>query len=109
VSRLPYILAVAALTLAGTAGFLAATAVGQEAPTTTVTIDVATGPPGPAGETGPQGDPGPKGDPGPVGPKGDPGPEGPAGGVTCITGFVPGVVVINHPKGHTDIYTCIRQ
>lgn len=96
-------LVVSSLVLAAGTGFLAATAIGQAGPATrTVTIDVATGPAGPAGppgETGPKGDPGP---PGPVGPKGDP------GGLVCPDGFEVGEVVINHPGGQVTIYGCIK-
>jgi hypothetical protein len=93
-TRLPQALIAVALILAGTAGFLTASAVGQEAPTRTVTIDVATGPQGPPGPAGP---PGPKGDPG-------------ASGVACIAGFSPAVVVIKHqPGGPTSLYTCVKD
>jgi hypothetical protein len=27
----------------------------------------------------------------------------------CITGYVPGILVINSPGGHTQIYTCVQQ
>lgn len=108
-SRLPYVLAILALTLAASAGFLVATAGGQQAPTKTVTVDVATGP------QGEQGPPGPKGDKGDAGPSGDPGiqgppgPVGPAGDFTCLTGYSPGILQINHAGGHTRIYTCIED
>ena len=108
------------LGMVGGAGFLAATAMSQEAaPTRTVTIDVATGPPGPAGppgETGPRGEPGvagPIGPPGPAGPAGPQGPPGPGGtGNSDIcadapAGYEPGILVINHPGGQTKIFTCI--
>ena len=81
------------------AGGLAAAAINSNSappPTKTVTINVATGP---KGDTGPAGPPGPKGD------KGDP---GPAGGFDCLTGYSPGILVINHPGGQTKIYTCIE-
>lgn len=91
--KLPVVLVVVALALAGTAGFLASGAIGQQAPTQTVTIDVATGP---------------KGEPGPAGPQGEQGPPGPAGDFSCIAGYEPGVIVINHPKGQTSIYTCVK-
>ena len=70
------------------AGGLAAAAVsssGAPPPQKTVTINVA---------TGAQGPPGPKGDPGTF---------------ECLSGFVPGVLVINHPGGQTSIYTCVNQ
>lgn len=91
-----FVLAGASLALAGLTGFLASTAVGQDEPTRTVTIDVATGP---QGEQGP---------PGPPGPKGDTGPAGPAG-LTCLTGFSAGILVINHPGGQVRVYTCLED
>jgi len=90
-NRLPYLLAIVALALAGTAGFLASGAIGQEAPTRTVTVDVGTGPQGP---------------PGPAGPKGDP---GPAGAFTCLVGYSPGILLINHAGGHVRVYTCLED
>lgn len=107
------------LTLAGSCGYLTATAFGQESggPERTVTIDVGTGeqgpvgPPGPAGEVGAQGEQGPagergaQGEQGPVGPAGPP---GPAGGMTCKAGFEPGTLVINTPGGQTTIWTCLE-
>jgi Collagen triple helix repeat (20 copies) len=112
-------------------GFLAATALSQEAPTTTrtVTIDVATGPTGPAGptgKTGPQGDRGPPGARGPTGiqgiqgvpgkigatgPAGPTGPAGASGGGPCAgapAGYAPGILQINHPGGQTRIWTCLE-
>jgi len=91
----PQILVAAGLALTGSAGYFAANAGGQAAPTRTVTVDV-TG-------TGEQGPPGP---PGPPGPKGEP---GPAGEFACIAGYSPGVLVINHPGGHVRVYTCIEN
>ena len=76
------------------AGGLAAAAVsssGAPPPQTTVTVDI------PTTATGPQGPPGPPG------PKGDP------GTFECLQGYVPGVLVINSPGGHTRLYTCIGQ
>ena len=63
-------------------------------PTKTVTINVATGPLGPRG---------------PAGPAGPAGPQGPAGGFECIAGYSPGILVINTPQGHTDVYTCLKD
>jgi hypothetical protein len=89
------------LAVTGAVGFAAAGGLGAAAiaassgappPTKTVTIDVA---------TGPQGPPGPKGDTGPQGPP------GPAG-LECLTGYNPGILVINHPGGQTRIYTCLE-
>lgn len=96
----------ASLVLAGASGFLASQAfsAGPPAAVTTVTVDVATGPTGPAGAQGDPGPPGAKGDPGPPGP---PGPAGADGGLLCPSGFVPGHLVINAPKGQTTIFTCI--
>lgn len=61
--RLHWLTMAAALTLAAGSGLLAAKAlgVGAQGPSRTVTINVATGPQGPAGPPGPQGDPGPAG------------------------------------------------
>ena len=102
----PLAVAGVALAMAGAAGFLAAVATGTSAQAAkTVTINVATGPPGPAGPPGPQGDTGPKGDTGPQGP---PGPQGP-GGLTCPQGFSPGELVINHPGGQTVTWTCLQD
>ena len=105
----PGILLTSSLTLALGAGFLTATelASGEDAPARTVTIDVATGPPGPPGETGPKGETGSAGPPGPAGPSGPPG----EGGGPCSgapTGYSPGVLVINHPGGQTKIWTCLE-
>jgi len=93
------LLAVSGLSLvaAGGLGTAAVLAASSQAPTKTVTINVATGP---AGEPGA---PGPKGDTGPPGPAGSPGAE------SCITGSTFGALVINHPGGQTTIYTCIKN
>jgi hypothetical protein len=65
-------------------------------PTKTVTITVGgTGPTGPSGATGSRGA------------TGDTGPAGASGGFDCLTGYNPGILVINHPGGQTKIYTCI--
>jgi hypothetical protein len=98
--------------LASGAGYFTSVALsqGSEEPQRTVTIDVATGPQGPPGEPGPPGDPGPQGEQGPPGdqgPIGPPGPPGPPGDFSCIEGFSPGLLVINHPGGQVTIYTCI--
>jgi hypothetical protein len=88
--RLPLLLTVAALGLAGGAGLLTAVALGQgeQQPTRTVTVDVGTG------ERGP---PGPQG------------PPGPPGGTTCPPGFTFAVVVFNAPGGQTRIATCLAS
>src|SRR5215831_17582042 len=90
------------LAAVGAAGFLgagglaaAAIAASNSAPAPTKTVTVNVG-------TGQQGPPGPPGPAGPQGPKGDP------GGFECLTGYSPGILVINHPGGQTKIYTCIE-
>lgn len=108
-----------ALVFTGAGGFLASQAVmAQDPPVKTVTIDVAKGEKGDPGAVGPKGNPGPagpkgeKGEPGPAGPtgpKGEKGEPGPPGGVKCIPGYVPGILVINHPGGQTKIYTCLEE
>jgi len=89
-----------ALGLAAGSGFLTSQALGtaQQA-TTTVTVNIPTGGPGPQGPAGP---PGPKGDTGPAGPA------GPAGAQTCPAGFQTGELVINHPGGQVTLYTCLK-
>jgi len=86
-----YLLSAVSATAFLGAGGLAAAAISQQntapPPTKTVTINVA---------TGPQGPPGP------------PGPQGPSGGFDCLTGYSPGILIINHPGGQTKIYTCIE-
>jgi len=95
----PFVFIGIGLATAGAAGFLAAGAIGigSQTPSKTVTINVATGTPGPPGDPGPAGPPGPKGDPG------SPGAE------SCIAGSTFGALVINHPGGQTTIYTCIKD
>lgn len=103
------------LTMVGSAGFLAATALSQESPTATqtVTVDVATGPQGPRGEPGPigpRGEPGPQGERGPPGPAGPIGPPGLPGATTCRPGSTLSDLVINAPGGQvtlTDV--CIKD
>lgn len=97
------------LVLAGSSGFLAAKALGQDGePIRTVSVDVATGP------QGPDGPPGPKGDAGPAGAKGEQGPPGPRGlpGIsgTCAgapPGYSAGILVLNAPGGQVRIWTCL--
>jgi hypothetical protein len=91
------------LALAGTAGYFASQAGGAPPPVRTVTVDVATGP------TGPEGPPGPQGPPGVRGPVGPTGPQGPPGDFSCITGYSPGILVINSPHGQVRIYTFIQD
>ena len=86
--------------LAAGAGYLTSQALsaGSSAPPTrTETITLKNGATGPAGPTGPAGKPG-----------GPTGPTGPAG-QACSDGFSPGVLVINHPGGHTTIETCLQD
>lgn len=121
----PQILLGASLSLALAAGALTAVALSPAAsktPSRTVTIDVATGPtgpagppgkPGPHGPTGPQGVIGPQGDQGPPGERGPTGPEGPpgSGGGPCggaPPGYSPGILQINSPGGQVRIYTCLE-
>ena len=94
--RSPLLLLAGALVLAGSGGFLAATALGTGAqqPTRTVTIDVGTGQQGPAG---------PAGATGPAGPAGAPGVE------SCPPGYSFGAVLINAQGGHVQIATCIKD
>jgi hypothetical protein len=97
----PALLISGSLALAGSAGFLSSVALSQGGggPARTVTINVATGVPGPAGPAGPTG---PKGDVGPAGPP------GPAGAQECPGGYSAGKLVINHPGGQTAIWTCLE-
>lgn len=93
-------------------------------PGRTVTINVPTGtrgvsgPKGEAGEPGKQGVRGAQGPQGiqgaqgPAGPKGETGPQGPSGSGgdgACPDGYAKAYVVINHPTGHTTIYTCLKD
>jgi len=65
---------------------MVATAIGATAPppekTVTVTI--------PTNATGPTG------------------PTGPPGTIDCPTGFVPGVLIVNHPGGQVSVYACLK-
>jgi len=85
--RNPLVLLGAGLTFAALTGVLAATALGtsQQQPTTTVTIDVATGATGP------------------------PGPAGSPGAESCPDGYTFGAVVFNTPGGHQQIATCLKD
>lgn len=115
--RLPQILAALGLALAATSGFFIAAAfgAGDAVAVKTVTVNVATGPRGPAGPAGPQGSQGPKGDAGERGPKGEQGdagprgPAGPPGPSFCPDGYTAGVLVINHPGGQTNTWTCLKD
>jgi hypothetical protein len=95
----PALLLASALVLTAGSGFLAATALSQSGgePTKTVTVDVATGPQGPAG---PKGEPGPQGVAGPAGPPGE---------FSCIAGYSPGILVLNAPGGQVKLYTCLED
>ena len=114
--KLFYALVVLGLGLAASSGFLVATGMSADAPTKTVTVNVATGPRGPVGPPGPAGPrgeagadstvPGPKGDQGERGPAGPPGPRG---DFSCIAGYSPGILQINAPGGQTRIYTCLQD
>ena len=92
--------------LAAGAGYLAtyAFSAGAPPPTQTVTVDIggrgATGPAGPAGPAGPRGEQGPAGAQGPPGPPGD---------FSCLTGYSPGILVLNAPGGQVRIYTCLED
>lgn len=94
------VLVAGTLALAGGSGFFASQAIGgaSQAPSRTVTVDVATGPTGPQGPAGPPG------------PKGDTGPQGPAGALACDVGFsLADVVFIQQGKGPTTIRTCVKD
>ncbi len=77
------------LALAGTSGFFVSNALSNStnSPPPTTTIKVTNGAPGP---------------PGPPGAKGEPGDS-----FKCPVGFTQGKLVIDHPGGHTSIWTCI--
>jgi hypothetical protein len=104
----PFAWIAVALALAGGSGFLVSQALsaGPTAPSKTVTIDVATGPQGPAGPPGQKGD---QGAPGETGPAGATGPAGPAGDFTCLDGYSAGILEIDHPGGHVNLYVCIED
>lgn len=93
-------------------------------PTRTVTLELTEGPTGPAGPQGPKGDQGlqgPKGDKGdqgdrgiagiqgPIGPPGPKGEQGPPGDFQCPTGYTLSDLVLNSPKGHVTLLTCIKD
>lgn len=115
-ARLPQILVVSSLALAGIGGFFAAVSMGatDQVAARTVTVDI---PPGGTGATGPAGPPGPQGERGPAGPAGPPGPQGPAGpagtgttgGLSCPAGYSEGELVINAPGGQTRLWTCLHD
>jgi hypothetical protein len=105
--RLPYLLLIAGLALAGVAGYFASVAIGQaDEPVPTVTVNVGTGEQGPPGPQGPPGETGPKGDTGPQGPQGPP---GPSGEQTCPAGYHKGDVLVNAPGGQVTFRTCIKD
>jgi hypothetical protein len=110
------LLMILGLGLAGGAGYTAgALGSGSSKPPRTVTIQLAHGPTGPqgprgeAGARGPKGEQGPKGERGPAGPEGPRGPAGSAGSSSCPTGYSPGYLVIDHPRGHVKIFTCLEE
>lgn len=98
-------LMVAGLVLAGSAGFLTATALGtsSQEDVRTVTVDI------PEGQTGPTGPAGAEGPAGPTGPRGAIGATGPTGGTSCPAGFSFGKLVLNHPGGHVTLFTCLEN
>jgi hypothetical protein len=87
------------------AGGLAAAALsaGSSAPPPTKTVTVNVG--GPTGATGAKGVPGTTG---PSGATGAQGVTGPAGGFECLTGYSPGILVLNGPGGQTRVYACLE-
>lgn len=94
----PFVYLIAAVALAGGAGFLTSQALssGTQTPTKTVTINIPTG-------TGQQGPAGPAGPPGPRGEPGAPGAE------SCPTGYTfSAVVIIVQGQGPTQIATCLK-
>jgi hypothetical protein len=66
-------------------------------PQKTVTVDLSPGPTGPTGARGA------------TGAAGATGTQGPSGAFSCYTGYVPGILIINQPGGHVQIYTCIAK
>jgi len=87
----PWLALIVALAIACLSGFLTAKAVAeQRSQTRTVTVNVATGPRGPAGP------PGPKGDTGPA-------------GFECPAHYSPGELVIDHPGGQVRTWTCLHD
>jgi len=91
--RADVIIATGATLFVAAGGFAAAaafTSAANQQASTTVTIDVATGPKGDTGATGPQG------------------PAGPPGGTVCPTGYTDGDLVINHPGGQVTLFTCLK-
>jgi hypothetical protein len=78
----------------GSLGAYAISGSSEQAPATTTTISLANGTTGPTGPAGPAGEPGAPGKPGAEG---------------CPTGSTFGAVVINHPGGHVEIWTCIKN
>lgn len=92
-----YVLLGVAIALAAGSGLLTATAVlgsSDQAPTRTTTITLT---------NGEKGEPGAAGPPGPPGQNGTPGAEG------CPTGSTFEALVVNHPGGQVEIWTCIKN
>lgn len=86
------------LALAGASGALGAvalTSASGQPPTVTTTINAGEGATGPAGPAGPTG---------PAGPQGETG----GGASDCPTGSQFQAVIINHPGGHVEIWTCVK-
>jgi hypothetical protein len=87
--RRALLLGTTSLLLAGGAGFLTSQAISQNnaAPARTETITVKNGATGPAGPTGPAG----------------------TGNFSCPKGYSGGYLVINHPGGQTQTFTCLKD
>jgi hypothetical protein len=96
-----YLWAIPAAGLIATSGALGAMAISgssSQVPSTTVTITVA------------QGEPGPTGPAGPAGPQGEPGPAGADGAESCPTGSTFGELkFVIQGQGPTSILTCIKN
>jgi len=98
-SRISALLMAGALSATAAGGYFTSQAIDAQAqgdPIKTVTVDVG---------KGEKGDPGPAGPAGPAGPKGEKG----DAGLQCISGYVPGILIINHPGGQTKTYTCLED
>ena len=91
--------------LAAGSGYFAAVALSQSPgePQRTVTIDVATGPQGDQGHRASKVLRGRRES------RASPARRGLPGDFSCIEGFAPGILVINHPGGQVPIYTCLDR